>query len=314
MPASLKKNLFLNVGYQLLVIVIPLILTPYLSRALGPESTGHYAYSYNLAYFFSIFGLLGVSNYGSRTIASCGEDIEKRSIVFWSIWYLQIITSVIVLVAYLFYVYIRHEGVLAYIQAITILTALLDISWFFYGIEKFQITVFRNLIIKIINIVLILLFVHEPGDVIIYSFIMVGCLCANNLILFPFLKNNVRIKYPSIGDMMVHLKPMLVLFFPVVAVSLYKIMDKVMIGSLASATQLGFYEYAEKIISIPGTIITAVGMVMLPRLSSIYGVGENKNANRMIISTMEILVSLIILLAGGIFAVSKDFAPLFFWK
>ena len=314
--SSLRKNLLINVSYQLLVVLIPLIVAPYVSRTVGPEGVGVYAYTFNFAYCFALVGMLGVSNYGNRTIASLGDDLVQRSDAFWNIWAIQITMSLLACGAYGCYcLFFRPEHPeIALIQMITVACSLVDISWFFFGIEKFQITVGRNLVVKVLNMVLIFTLVKGPEDLITYSLIMVGGTLLNNLLLFPFLRREICWVKPSWGRMRQHVLPMVVLFFPVVAISVYKIMDKVMIGALAGTTQTGFYEYAEKIIGLPGTVITAVGAVMLPRLSAMMGKHQSREASRLTGVTMEVMMALSFAMAWGIFAIARDFAPAFFGK
>jgi O-antigen/teichoic acid export membrane protein len=201
---------------------------------------------------------------------------------------------------------------IALVHLITVACSIFDISWFFFGIEKFQITVARNLVVKVLNMALIFGLVKGPEDLVTYSAIMVGGNLLNHLLLFPFLKKEILFVRPSLGQMKQHLKPMVVLFFPVVAVSIYKIMDKVMIGALSTTTQTGFYEYAEKIISLPVTLITAVGAVMLPRLSAMLGKNQQDQARKLTQVTMEVMMALTWAMAWGIFAIAPEFAPAFF--
>ena len=42
--SSVKKNFLLQVGYQLLIFLIPLIVAPYLTRILGSDGLGNYSY------------------------------------------------------------------------------------------------------------------------------------------------------------------------------------------------------------------------------------------------------------------------------
>ena len=101
---SIKKNLILNTLYQILIMIIPLITTPYVSRVLGSDGVGRYSYAYAIAYYFVIFAMLGVNNYGNRTIAAVSSDKEKRSILFWSIYWFQLFVAVISVVVYILYV------------------------------------------------------------------------------------------------------------------------------------------------------------------------------------------------------------------
>lgn len=313
---GLKKNLIINVSYQLFVVIIPLILAPYVSRTIGAEGAGIYSYTYSVSYCFALVGMLGVANYGNRTIASIGSDIKKRSKAFWEIWSIQVAVSVMACMAYIIYcTFFNIENkIIAYIQVITVLCSVFDISWFFYGIEKFQITVFRNLVVKLLNLILIFLFVKSRNDLNIYTLIMACGTLLNGLLLFPFLKKEITFVKPRWNSAKEHIKPIVILFFPVIAISIYKIMDKVMIGTLSTTIQTGYYEYAEKIIGLPGTVITAVGAVMLPRLAALIGQNDDRKAKYLIQVTMEIMMCLTCAMACGIFGIANDFASIFLGK
>lgn len=51
-----------NVVYQILLIILPLITTPYISRILGSEGLGTYTYTYTIANYFMLAAMLGVKN------------------------------------------------------------------------------------------------------------------------------------------------------------------------------------------------------------------------------------------------------------
>ena len=82
---SVKKNFLYNIVYQILLIILPLITAPYVSRTLGATSVGIYSYINSIAYYFLIIAMLGISNYGNREIAAVRENKEKLSEKFSSI-------------------------------------------------------------------------------------------------------------------------------------------------------------------------------------------------------------------------------------
>ena len=100
---STKKNIIYNVLYQMLIIIIPLITSPYLSRVLGAKGIGIYSYTYSIASYFVLFAMLGINNYGNRSIAAVRDDKEKTSEVFWEIYLMQLITASIVIILYILY-------------------------------------------------------------------------------------------------------------------------------------------------------------------------------------------------------------------
>ena len=78
---KLKRNLSLQTIYQIVVTITPLITSPYLSRKLGVESLGIYSYTYSIINYFMLFCMLGIINYGTRTIASLKKEDDEKSIL-----------------------------------------------------------------------------------------------------------------------------------------------------------------------------------------------------------------------------------------
>ena len=315
--ASVKANLFYNVAYQILLMITPIITSPYTSRVLGTEGLGIYSYTYSMASCFAIVGMLGVANYGNRTIAAVQLDKGERSKVFWNIFFIQVIATIITLIAYVVYILnlcpIKYR-VISFIQIITVLCSMCDINWYFFGVEKFKLTVVRNSIVKLLNVVLIFVLVKDKTDTAVYTFIIVGSLLLSNLLIWPFLKNEVFWVKPTFREMKKHFKPMLILFIPIIAITLYNRMDKVMIGIFSSMTQNGLYENAEKIINIPKSLIAALGTVMLPRMTFLFTNGDNKSANIYIEKSMELVCASSSALMFGVAAIAPEFAPWFFGK
>ena len=79
---GITQNYVYNLTYQILVIIVPLITTPYLSRVLGAENIGIYSYTLSIATYFILFGSLGISMYGQREIAYVQNDKYERSKTF----------------------------------------------------------------------------------------------------------------------------------------------------------------------------------------------------------------------------------------
>lgn len=311
---SIKKNFTYNIVYQILILIIPLITAPYISRVIGAEGQGIYSYTYSIAQYFVLFAMLGLNNYGNRTIARVRDDKEKLSKEFWSIYGLQTITTTIMLILYVLYILFLNNSYKMYntIQLVYVFSTMFDINWFFFGIEKFKLTVIRNAIIKILSACSIFIFVKSKDDLVLYMLIMVGTSLISQLSLWTFLRKYIFFVKPTWNSIKKHIKPNAILFVPVIAVSIYKMMDKIMLGNLSNIANVGYYENAEKIINIPNSIITALGTVMLPRMSNLVANGKNSKIREYIDKSMEFILFLSIPITLGLIAIGKNFAPLFF--
>ena len=280
---------------------------------MGAEKIGIYSYAYSIATYFGLFILLGLNNYGNRTIASVRDDKEKLSKTFCSIYAMQLIMSLIVIMIYIFYIlFMSSDHLMAWIQLIYLVSVSLDINWFFFGMEQFKLTVTRNTVIKLLNLFFIFLLVKSKNDLYIYGLIMVCGPLLSQLILWMFINKYISFEKISLSDIFVHIKPNLTLFIPVVAISLYTIMDRIMLGMMSNMTEVGYYENSNKLTQIPLMMITSLGTVMLPRISNMISNGKKEESIVYIQKSFIISVLLSTSMAFGLCAVSNEFVPIFY--
>lgn len=311
---SVKKNLAYNIIYQILIFILPLITAPYISRTLGATAVGIYSYTNSVAYYFLLFAMLGIGNHGNRSIAAVRDNKEKLSRTFCGLYSLQSITFIIAILLYILYcIFIaRDNRSIAFLQLLYVASGLFDVSWLFFGLEQFRITVTRNILIKLITVVCMFVFVHETSDLWKYTLIMSAGTLLSQLYLWRYVGKNVKICKVAFKDILGNLKPVLVLFIPVLAYSIYRVMDKIMLGNMSTYEQVGFYNNAEKIVNIPMGIITALGTVMLPRMSNIIARGETEKTEQYIRLSTKLVTLISSAIAFGLMGVSNVLAPVFF--
>ena len=298
--------------YEILIMIIPLVLSPYLSRVLGAEGLGTYAYYYVVANYFVLFSVLGLKNHGKRTIAQCRDDADKLNLEFSNLAVLHIAISLICCMAYIGYIFLfAKDRLLAALMASQVLSGLFDISWLYFGLEKFKLTVLRSSVIKLLTVAAIFLFVHTEKDLWVYCLIMSLGMLLGQLILWIPLKRYIKWVKPDPKQMIAHLKPMFLLFVPGIAVSLYKLLDKLMLGDMASHEQLGFFDNAEKIVNLPMTVIASFGAVMIPRMSNMIARKENEETARYTKLSFYYVMWLAYAFAFGLAGVAYIFAPVF---
>ena len=102
--SSIKVNLIYNMIYQIFNIILPLVTAPYITRVIGATNIGIYSYSQAFANYFYLFAMLGVNNYGNRSIAMVRDDPKKLNQTFWEIFSFQFLIGAIVSLIYIFYV------------------------------------------------------------------------------------------------------------------------------------------------------------------------------------------------------------------
>ena len=315
MKKSIKKNYVYNLIYQVLVIIIPIITIPYVSRVLGARNIGIYGYTLSISAYFILAGSLGIALYGQREIAYVQNNKSKYSKTFWEILLLKIISMTIsTIIFYFLFVKGNNDYTIYYkILLLELLGNAIDINWFFQGLEEFGKTVFRNLIIRIISLICIFIFVKTKNDLIIYFIIYVISIILGNLSLWMYIPKYIKkVDFRKL-EILKHIKPTLVLFIPQAAIQIYTVLDRTMIGTIIpEKAEVGFYTQGEKIIKLLLTIITAMGTVMLPRIANRFAKQDNKAINIYINKSFNLVFFLAFPLTFGIIAVANGFVPLFF--
>ena len=313
MKKSIAKNYFFNLLNQCLSIILPLITTPYLARVFGAEKIGIYSYTLSLTTYFVLLGNLGVSLYAQKEIAYVQDNAEKRTQIFYEVFLMKLFS--LTLSSILFYLILVNNndyGVYFKIFILELLANMIDITWFFQGLEEFKKTVIRNLVIKIIGLVLVFTIIKDESDFILYFWIYVLSNFFGNLVLWRFIpKYTKKIRLKSIKPFR-HLKPCLLLFIPQIAVSIYTILDKTMIGLLvADISEVGFYEQAQKIVKVGLVLITSFGGVMLPRISNLYAKKDSQEISKYIYKSFQFEFLISLPMVFGLIAISNSLIPIF---
>lgn len=310
---SIKKNYIYNLTYQILLLLTPLITTPYLSRVLGADGVGTVSFAESVVSYFTLVAALGVTTFGQREISYFQDDKKKRSHIFWETKSLQVITSIAVLVVYLAFAIFQKNLALYLILSFNIIAILVDVVWLFQGMEEFGKIVLRNILFKFLSIAYIFLVVKTKSDMTKYAF---------GLAFFMFLSNaslwfHVS-KYVS-KPIWKEIKPfrnfrvVLSLFIPTIAVQVYTVLDKTMIGLITNSSfENGYYEQAIKITKIVLTVVTSLGTVMIPRIGYHYGRGEAEQVNFYMYRGYRFVWFLGIPLCFGLLGTASNFVPWFF--
>lgn len=311
--SNVKKNYFYQLLYQILLSILPFITSPYISRVLGAEGLGIYTYSFSIITYFKIFAALGIGEYGNRAIARVKNDQFQLNKTFTGIYLLHMCLSSVVLTVYLLYcgTLKGYSKIIAYIQGLNLVGEFLETYWFFYGMEKFKLMVTRNTIVKLSTAVAVFIFIQQETDLWKYVLIMALGNLISSAVNWAFIFKMVRFTRVSAKEVLQHIRPMLILFFSVIAISVYSYMDKIMLGSMASLSELGYYENAWKMIEFPAGFITALSSVMMPKISNLVAKGEEKIVDQYISGSLRFSMIAASAIAFGVAGISDCFSVVF---
>ena len=311
---STKKNAAYNVAYRMFSVLLPLVTAPYLSRTVGTEGVGLYADAWTISELFCLVGMLGLADYGVRAVAQVRDDREELNRTFSGIWQMQLLVAGVTLLFWFGYVFLiaGEEKTIALHLTMMSVSCLCSFDWCLMGLDLFRPIALRNTFIKSLAAACVFLFVKSIDDLWIYAFVWSLATLVGNLSCVLSLKGKVSYHRVSLGETLKHLRPCAVLFISVAAISIYRKMDKAMVYYISGKHETGLYEDAEKIIYCLSGFISAIGTVMLPKITDLQRKGETEKIARNIDKSMDMILCMMSAMAFGVAAVADRFAPMFY--
>ncbi len=310
---SLQKNYIFNLAYQALLLITPLITTPHLSRTLGAHGIGLASYAGSIVSCFVLFATMGITIYGQREISYAQDAPEKQRQVFWNVKVFSFCTTALAFCVYLPFSLGQPQPEIYLMYGFQLLSVVFDVTWFFQGMEQFGTVLLWNTGFRLIGIVYLFLAVRTSGDILAYIFHLSGLTCLSHLSLWIMLPANLR--KPDLKNLHPFrcLPVILSLFAPTIAIQVYTVLDKTMIGLITGSTfQNGYYEQALKVSHMALTIVTALGTVMVPRIGYHYEQGEQAEITRLIYGAYRFVWLLGIPLCFGLSLIAENLVPWFF--
>lgn len=260
--------------------------------------------------YFILLATLGVANYGTKEISGHRKNVQKT---FWGIYSLQVLATCLALVLYIATCLLipSMNNLIAYILGFSLLSRGLDISWLFQGMEDFKKITVRNTAVKLLGVASVFIFVKKPSDLYLYIILLVVYDLLGQLSMWLPAREHIGRPHLDIVYAKRHIKPVILLFLPQIAISLYITLDRTMLGALSSTTDVGIYDQALKLLNILLTIVTSLGSVMLPRVSNLLSLGNQKAVNKLHEMSFLVYNLVIFPMIAGILIVNKDFVNFF---
>ncbi|MBC1795867.1 oligosaccharide flippase family protein [Listeria booriae] len=307
----MKKNYLYVLFYQFIIVVTPLFTTPYVSRVLGATNIGIDAYANSVVQIFLVFILLNVGVYGRKQIAEA-ENRHALKTTFAGIYLMQCLCGLLVSSVYVVFVWMVGSYQLIFmIYGLMLLAYALDISWFFIGREQVKRIMMRNTVVRLLSIACIFLFVNDASDLWLYVLINSAALLIGQLVTWSALFADLGKIHFSFRAMKKHVAPMLLLsVIPCVSL-LYTAVNKVILGNVAGATEVGYYNQAFKLYTICMGFVSALSTVIVPRMAMHFKKGDQAKFRQFVNFSIRYVSISTIPLTFGLIGIATTFVPLF---
>lgn len=310
---SIKKNYFYTVVFQLMTLVTPLITTPYVSRVLEPDGIGYYSFYNSICSYFVLIATLGTTSYGQREVSFFQDNKYERSKVFWENVILRCSTVAVMIIVWALYINEKQNRDFLIILSINIINVAVDISWFFQGMEEYGKTVGRSILFKILDVVLIYICIKNKNDLSIYVLLKVGLAFGGNLVLWSYLPKYIQLIKMKELHPFYNMKTVFSLFIPSIAIQIYTVLDKTMMGYFSDSTyQNGYYEQAMNLTKMILSLVNAMGTVLAPRTGYYYKSNNGEKIQFYLYQSYRFVWFLSVPLCLGLIGVADNFIPWFY--
>lgn len=307
---SLKVNFLYNAAFKLLNILFPLITFPYVARIISVDGIGKVNYTLAIIEYFILISQFGIPTYAIRECAKYRDDKVKLSKTVQEILLINVIMIVLSYAMFFGMLDIKafhNYKTLLLIMSINIITTNLGVEWFYQAIEEYKIITVRNLLVKIVSIILIFTLIKNESDYILYGLIIVISTALGYLLNFYQLRKYIHpLKRFSNYNIKKHIKPILVLFAMAFTISIYLNLDKVMLGLMSGDKAVGIYTASNKMVKMVLALVTALSTVMLPRMSYYIDKGLKDEINNLIKKSLDFIFMISIPSTIGIVMLSKQ--------
>nr|MBO4517411.1 polysaccharide biosynthesis C-terminal domain-containing protein [Clostridia bacterium] len=311
---SIKQNYIFSLLYKVIAVLVPVLITPHLDRVLEPDGNGAISFVSSIASYFILLANLGIEGYGQRAVAMHRDDKEFLHKFVMEIFVLKIFLTLFsgTVFVVLFSIIGGAKTEMYLIFSISVFFVAFDFSWLFQGLENFRILAITHLLARAAYVVFVFLLVSTKQHINVAAFLWVGMTVVSYLLSFPFVirffKADKSVKLKPFS----HLKESIVYFIPAIAVSVYTILDKTMIGIITGSDfENGYYEEADKIVKLVLTVVTTLNIIMRSRISYCFARGEFDRVKDYIRQTAHLAFMLCFPMAFGLLAVSRPFINIY---
>lgn len=262
--------------------------------------------------FLMVFCTLSVSYIGMRTISRTRAQGSRQDLTaaFWGLWYFQGIAGVVTIALVVLVCNSLHVQYWREILLMTpfLVSAQVDISWFFQGLADFGRVVLKNTAVKLVSVVCIFLWVKAPMDLWKYLLIMSISTMLGSFVFWFDIHRYVGRPVRHFYRYHQTIKAIITLLIPQIATQIYTSLDKPILGFFQNSTQVAYYDNSQRISNMILGVITSISLVIMPKMAS-----EGKKTQRVVMKkSLEVTVMLGTLFAVIIMANTKQFVPFFF--
>lgn len=265
------RNFFSLSFLNILNLITPLITYPYLIRILGSGEYGRIIFYQSILAFFIIFISFGFQIISTQNISKFKDDKNQLYKIVTSTYIIKLFFTIISFSIIIIY-FLIAETKDSDLSLILLLSSALVYElffpiWYFQGIEKMNFVSYFNGIPKVIQVVLIFVFIVSENDLLIYAFLLAitNIMTVILSLIKVFYIDRIQLVKLTFKEVYDYYKQSLPIFHTTVFVTINTQVSKTIIGLSLGMSQLALYDLSEKVVNILKTPFATFGQALFPK-------------------------------------------------
>ncbi len=305
---NIKVNAIASTLVRILNIIFPLLTGPYLTRILDPELFGEFNKVNALAAWFIPFAAFGVYNYGIRQVSGVRDNKQKASHNFSLLFYASIISSVVVTLIYILYIWFaKPNNMLLYVIFIfQIIVQFLNVEWMAEAFESYNFILYKTLFVRVFMLVSIFVFVKNGDDIIPYAMIMTLANFLNYFTSYIYIRRKVKLVRIPLKELVKIFKPLFPMLLLANANMLYTILDRLFLSSVKNNFFISYYTISLNLSMMITGVVVSIIIVSIPRLAKYNAEEDFIKFNELQFKTSRLFLFLVVPISVGLACVSQS--------
>lgn len=266
---------------QLLNYIIPLIIIPVLSNALGENNFGVFSFAQYFAALLFVFCDYGFVYTGPIQVSKEQNNRERLIDLFSTIMFLKFAFFVFVSIITIIYLSFFDQdcGELLLVALLGVLGNVLTPVWFLQGYQKLRGLTIVNLFVKLGQLIFIVTMVDGKEDLMLAGYLFFGSNLLLGLVSYVYtvLQFRLKLKVPTKAGLKTELSKGFVMFTSVFFSSLYingtGVLLKIITGNDAV---VGEFSIAEKIVRAVTYLFNPISAAFYPMVSKVFHESKEK--------------------------------------
>lgn len=298
----IDRQIIKNISYIGMVniagIIIPLLILPFITRILGPQQFGQYAWAVSAGTLLGLICDFGFNWSAAREVALHKADRNRTAAIIAEAYAIRALLiggfTALILGVWLFLPH--HEGrlsaVLPYIPFVA-LCNLLTPTWMFQGLEQFRLIAISSIIGRVAGIAAIFALVREPDDAELAIMLTAGGALLPGIISVQFITRHFGdvIRKPALAAILGRMRRDWRVFTADLVVQIYAAAQTFLVGLLGGTLAAAPFNIADRCLGAGKSAFATVTQATMPRVAILAGTDPGAGLR---------LICRIMLLTGGI--------------